>query len=97
MVRGAAAQTLATLGAPDSAPDILQAIQGEMEKWPRIYLAGAVQRLRILKASEIIISWLGDADEDVRRTAEGTLVLLSGQKYGSDQAKWRAWYETVQK
>jgi len=93
-VRASAAQGLTILAAPESAPDILQAVQGEQDRWTRIYLAGAIQRLRILKAVEPVINWLSDPEEDIRKIAEVTLAMLTGEKLGPDRAKWEAWLQT---
>jgi len=92
-VRASAAQGLTVLAVQDSAPDILQAVQGEQDRWTRIYLAGAIQRLRIVKAVEPLINWLSDPEEDIRRIAEVTLAVLTGEKLGQDRSKWEAWLQ----
>ncbi len=93
-VRASAAQGLTMLAVQESAPDILRAVQGEMDRWTRIYLAGAIQRLRLVKAVEPLIDWLSDPDDDIRKIAEVTLATLTGEKFGTDRAKWNAWLQS---
>jgi HEAT repeat protein len=96
-VRGAAAQGLMALAAPDSGPDILTAMSREKERWARIYLAGVAQKLRLFKASEFLIDWLTTEDEDVRKVASDTLRTLTGENFGQDREKWSDWWSKNKK
>jgi len=96
-VRATAAQTLMTLGAPDSADAIVTAMWREQERWPRIYLAGASQKLLLQKAIDPLISWLTAGEEDVRKVAEASLRTITGQEFGFDQAKWTDWNQNRKK
>jgi HEAT repeat protein len=91
-VRGAAAQSLMTLGSTEAGPDIVSQVTRERDRWARICLAGAVQKLRLQKAIEPIIDWLADSDEDLKKIAAETLKLLTGERHGIDRDKWAAWY-----
>lgn len=90
-VRAAVAQAIMTLAVPESADAILGAMGRETDRSTRIFLAGAVQKLRLMKGIDIVIPWLDDPQEDIRKVAEGTLKSLSGQNLGMDRAKWDAW------
>jgi HEAT repeat protein len=94
-VRAAAAQSLLNLAAPDSAEEVVRAVEREQDRWVRIYLGGLVQRLKLKKAIEPIIAWFGDSDADVKKVAEGVLQQLSGESFGQDRDKWEAWWARV--
>lgn len=96
-VRAAAAMALVQIGTPDAGPDIVNAITTERERWVRVPLAQCAVKLKIQKAIEPLINWLGDPDEDVRKLAEATLRGLTGQALGPDRQKWVEWYEKVNK
>jgi HEAT repeat protein len=44
-------------------------------------------------AGAVLVGQLGVDNEQLRRTAIAALAELSGQNYGADAAKWRAWWE----
>jgi HEAT repeat protein len=93
-VRAAAAQSLMKLGTAEAGPDIVNQVTRERDRWVRIHLAGAVQKLRLQKAIEPTIDWLSDSDEEVRKVAAETLKLLTGENHGMDRDKWAAWFAT---
>jgi len=92
-VRAAAAQTLQNLAATESIPDLVQAIRRESDKWARVYLANAAQRMRIQDAVESLIGWLSSPDGDVQAAAEAALRAITGEAHGRDVAKWQAWFQ----
>jgi len=96
-VRAAAAQGLMGLAAPESGPEIVSVLAAETDRWVRIYLAGAAQKLRLKAAVEPLISWLSDPQQDVRTAAEGALRTLTGQTLGTDQGKWNEWLQSQPK
>lgn len=91
-VRAAAAQGLMNLAVPDSAPDILGQMSRERDKWTRVYLAGAAQRMHLLAATPSLIDWVSDSDPDVQKVAENTLKGFSGENFGTDRDKWAEWW-----
>ena len=91
-IRAAAAQAIVNIGAQESADEVLAALGREQDRATRIQLAGAVQKFRLVKAIEPLISWLGDSDENIKKVAEATLQLLSGESFGQDADKWSAWW-----
>jgi HEAT repeat protein len=93
VVRAAAAQAIVSIGAPEAGDEILAVLGREQDRGTRIVLAGAVQKFRLLKAIEPLIRWLGDSDEDIKKVAEATLQLLSGESFGRDPEKWSLWWE----
>jgi HEAT repeat protein len=44
------------------------------------------------EAAGVLVEMLNNENEDLRRVAAGALADLSGQNYGSDPARWRAWW-----
>ena len=79
------------LGSADAGPDIANQVARERDRWARVYLAGAVQKLRVMKAIEPIIDWLADGDDEVKKVVAETLKLLTGENHGTDRDKWTAW------
>jgi HEAT repeat protein len=92
-VRAAAAQALMTLGAADSGPAIFDAMSRERDKWSRVYLAGAVQKIRYAKAVPVLIDWLADSETEVVNVSEMALRALTNENLGRDRDKWQAWYD----
>ncbi len=43
-------------------------------------------------AAAVLVDMLNSDNEDLRRVAAGALADLSGQNYGVDPARWRAWW-----
>jgi HEAT repeat protein len=94
VVRASAAQAIMNLGATESADSILGAMSREQDRWTRIYLAGAAQKLKLVKAVEFLIPWLSDPQDDIKKVAEGSLQVLTGENFGNDQAKWTAYWQS---
>ncbi len=94
VVRAAAALALSNLSAPESGPDLVSQLPVERDRWTRIYLATAVQRLKLAKAIEPLIDWLSDPEEDIKKLAGATLQGITGQSLGIDREKWSAWFES---
>jgi HEAT repeat protein len=92
-VRAAAAQSLLSLAAPESGPEIVPVLAAETDRWVRIYLAGAAQKMRLKASVEPLISWLSDPNQDVCTAAESALRALTGQTFGADQGKWNEWFQ----
>jgi HEAT repeat protein len=96
-VRAAAAQTLMTLAAPESGEAIASALSKEDDRWTRIYLAGAAQKIRPPAAVEPLIRWLSEPDEELRKLAGVTLQGITGQNFGSDKERWEVWWQANRK
>jgi len=92
-LRSAAAQALLNFAVPESGEELITAATNERERLVRGYLAAALQKLRPVKAVEPFIAWLRDSDEEVRKMAEATLRLLTGENLGSDADKWQEWWD----
>lgn len=95
IVRASAAMALSNLGAAESGPDLVAQLPVERDHWTRVHLAGAVQRLRLPKAIEPLIDWLGDPADEIRKVAGVTLQSITGQSFGADREKWTAWFEST--
>jgi HEAT repeat protein len=92
-IRQVVAETLAVLPAPG--------LVGRLEavvKDPRADLRVRQTALWTLgrcgrqDAAGVLVAALADPSEDVRRVAAGSLADLTGQNYGPDAARWRAWW-----
>ncbi|HLY08133.1 MAG TPA: HEAT repeat domain-containing protein [Planctomycetota bacterium] len=96
-VRAAVAQAIMTLGAPESGEVISLALGREDDRWTRIYLAGAAQKLRIQGAVEPLIRWLSDPDDEIKKLASSTLQGITGQNFGMERDRWEAWWQANRK
>lgn len=96
-VRAVAAQALMNLGAPESGETVLGALVREQDKWARIALAGAAEKLKLAKAIEIFVDWMGDQDADVKKAAQVALTLLTGENLGPDRQRWVDWWDKHRK
>jgi HEAT repeat protein len=92
-VRASAAQSLMQLAESESAADLIVAMRREDDKWVRIYLAGAAQRMRLQDAVSPMVPWLSDPDPDLLTAVETSLRTITGEPFGRDQAKWNAWLQ----
>ncbi len=95
-VRSAAVTGLASLAAPEAGDAILRRMDLEDDKRTRLLLGSAASRLKLQQAIPTFIFWLTDLDPDVQSAAASHLASLTKQTYGSDAARWRAWWEQVQ-
>src|SRR6185503_2577915 len=68
-VRTEAASALTALAADESALEITDALGRERDTTTRLALIQVVIRLRLTKAVEPLIEWLGDTDESVRKAS----------------------------
>lgn len=91
-VRQAAATGLMNLQVPDSADSIVFRLPVEDDKWTRIALAHAAQRVNARKAVEILIPWMDDPDAEVRAAGHQALRTLTSQGLDQNRAKWDEWY-----
>src|SRR5262249_12226326 len=96
-VRASAAQSLMMLQVKESGEAIVTAIQREKDRWTRVYLAGAAQKLSLTQAVEPLVGWLSDANDDVRKSAEGALKAITGENLGADPARWQEWLKNKSK
>jgi len=92
-VRSQAAQTLMMLGVPESGEAIVAAMNREQDKWTRIYLAGAAQKMLLQKADAPLVTWLSDPDSEIKKLAEVTLKAIFAENFGSDASKWQTWLQ----
>lgn len=92
-VRQAAASALAELSVADSSGVVMAAVTAEKTPTVRAALAVAVQKLSLIAAGGSLIEWLDGASPDAVGPITQALTSLAGQNYGTDLAKWRAWWE----
>jgi hypothetical protein len=95
-IRQAAASALAELSVTDSGGAVLAAVAAEKIPAVRAALAVAVQKLNLMAAGGSLIEWLDTTGPDAKAPITQALASLAGQNYGSDLAKWRAWWEKAQ-
>ena len=96
-VRAAAASALTALAADESAIEVVEALGRERDATVRLALVQVVIRLRLMKAVEPLIEWLGDTDESVRKAAENALRTLTGESLGQDKEAWANWLKNNKK
>jgi HEAT repeat protein len=96
-VRAGAASALTALAADESGIEVVDALSRERDATVRLGLAQVVMRLRLMKAVEPLIEWLGDSDESVRKAAENALRLLTGESLGQDREAWANWLKNNKK
>jgi HEAT repeat protein len=70
---------------------VLARLPEETDKWARVYLCQAVLKLRVQKAVDPLIEWLGEEDGDIRLAAYESLKKLSGQDFGVKKEAWQQW------
>jgi HEAT repeat protein len=87
-----AAQVLKKIGAPAVKPIARQLLQGNQEA--RRNAADALLAIGDPACVEALIGALQDEDSWVRVLAWIALRDITGQAFGEDYAKWKAWYET---
>jgi hypothetical protein len=91
-IRAAAVMALTQVGASDVGGEIVAQIPREQDHATRVYLAAAVQRLRLTQGVEPLIDWLADPDEEIRKVASAALLNVTGQPFGMDREKWLEWF-----
>jgi HEAT repeat protein len=93
-IREAAAQTLAVLAEKrlvDRLHDL--AVDCDAEIAARQSALWTLGRCGSKEAAHVLIEFLHEDNEILRRAAAAALRDLSGQDYGSDEEPWRAWWE----
>jgi HEAT repeat protein len=96
-VRTAAASALTALAADESGLDVVDALGRERDNNTRLALLQVVIRLKLAKAVEPLIEWLGDTDESIRKGAENALRILTGESLGQDREAWANWLKANKK
>lgn len=91
-VRASAVGALADLGAKDEGDALVRQMDVEKDKWVRLRMITAVQRLRLEPAVPNLIDWLEDPDREIKTAARASLVDITSQNYGEDKSKWAAWW-----
>jgi HEAT repeat protein len=94
LVRSYAITGIGKINSPEYAELILERMVGEREYWPRIALAGAVQAMKLDKAIDPLIEWLGDTDANIRAAALRSLRAITRlNSLGADREAWADWRE----
>jgi HEAT repeat protein len=94
-VRQAAAFALGNLAAPESADTILGRLDAEKDKWARMYLSGAVLKLKAYRGVDALISWLSDDDTDIRTAAYQALRGLTSQSLEPRRELWETYWNSA--
>lgn len=93
MIRAAVLNALADLDARDTSEQILRLFLTEREYWPRIQLAGACGRMKLLDAIDPLLQWMADNDVNIKTAASRSLREITGQNFGINDQAWRDWWE----
>jgi HEAT repeat protein len=91
MVRSYAIMGLGKINSNEYAELILERMKIERDYWPRIQLTGAAQALRLQKAIDPLIEWMGDDDSNIRAASARALRAITGVNPGADREAWEAW------
>jgi HEAT repeat protein len=91
MVRSYAIMGLGKINSTEYEEQILERLGVERDYWPRIQLAEAAKSMKLKKAVDPLIDWLGDEDGNIRAAAYRSLQAITGLNFGSGQEEWRAW------
>jgi HEAT repeat protein len=59
----------------------------------RLRAAEGLGRIRSKESIKPLIDAVGDKERRVREAAADALQLITGWRYGADQAGWRDWYK----
>jgi HEAT repeat protein len=92
LVRGAAAEALGKIGDARAAP-ALAALLGDRYPGPAERAAEALARLG-RPAADALVTVLESGTPRARASAAATLARITGQDFGQDAARWRAWLRT---
>ncbi|RPH52055.1 MAG: hypothetical protein EHM91_00610 [Planctomycetota bacterium] len=96
LVRSYAIMGLGRINNLEHAEFLLERFGAEREYWPRIQLAGAVQSMRLQKAIDPLIEWLGDDDANIRAASMRALRGITGVNPGADKEAWDTWRKNTQ-
>lgn len=90
-VRGCAAEGLGLLGLGDAIAPLTKHALADPHWAVRMRGAWALGRLKDPRAVEALLGLLADANLRVTNQAIDALKEITGQHFGTDQAKWREW------
>jgi HEAT repeat protein len=91
--RAAAAMAIGQLGAVEASKAVLEQMAGETRPEPRIQLAQAAERLKLMEAAPILMEWLSETDESTRRAALRALRGMTDQTFGEEPGPWKEWWK----
>jgi HEAT repeat protein len=94
-VRSHAIQGVGKLRTPEAVEFVVDRMSIEREYWPRIALTGAAMTMKIQKAIDPLIEWLGDENAEIRAAAMRALVGITNLRVGSDRQAWEAWRQRM--
>jgi hypothetical protein len=87
-----AAKALTSIGEP--AVGALTAALKDDRQPVRFYVVTSLGEIASVGAVEGLITALADKDDFVRKTAADHLATITGEHFGPDHAKWKAWWTT---
>jgi HEAT repeat protein len=91
MVRSHAILGLSKLNAQEYSGLVLDQLATERDYWPRVQLANAAQAMKLAKAIDPLIQWLGDEDANIRAAAYRALQGITGMNLGTKLEDWQEW------
>jgi HEAT repeat protein len=92
-VRQVVAETLAVLPEPTLVRRLEAIIKdGRIDLRVRQTALWSLGRTGQQQAAGVLVATLASENEELRRVAIGALTELTGQSYGSDLSRWRAWW-----
>lgn len=91
-VRASVVAALTDMGAKDEGDALVRQMDREKDKWVRLRMITAAQRLRLQQAVPDLIDWLEDQDPEIKTAARASLAEVTSQNYGDDKSKWLAWW-----
>jgi HEAT repeat protein len=95
LVRSHAITGIAKLKTPESVEFVLERMSIEREYWPRIALTGAAHSMKLQKAIDPLIEWLGDEDPNIRAACLRALRGITNLNVAPDRAGWEAWRQRI--
>jgi HEAT repeat protein len=91
MVRSHAIAGIGKLRTPEAVDFVVERMSIEREYWPRIALTGAAMTMKLQKAIDPLIEWLGDENAEIRAAAMRALQGITNLRVGSDRQAWEEW------
>lgn len=88
---------LGEMKAPDTITPLWDRFLLETDRWVKVQIIQALEKIKNDAAIPLLIQALNDNDDQVRSRSSTALTTITGQPFGEDAEKWDNWYKSARR